>query len=259
MLTYSLTQLLDQLHQYLLPLFRISALLMIVPVLGGRVVPARIRIGISIILTLIIAPLLPAQDFANISTSNLVFAIAEQILIGLLMGFSISLVFSAIETGGHLIGQTMGLGFAQMVDPNNGITIPVVSQFYTLLATLIFFLLNGHLLLITTLVESFNVLPVLVFRSQGDAIWQILSAALWIFKGGVLIALPVMTALLLVNIAFGVVMRSAPQINIFVVGFPISLLLGFALILATLPGYLTQFSQLLDQAFALMISMLRGG
>jgi len=259
MLTYSLTQVIDQLHQYLLPLFRIAALLMIVPVLGGRVVPSRIRIGIAVILTLIIAPLLPPQDFANLSTGNLLLGIAEQILIGLLMGFAISLVFSAIETGGHLVGQTMGLGFAQMVDPNNGITIPVVSQFYTLLATLIFLLLNGHLLLITTLVESFKVLPVLAFRPQGDAIWQLLSAALWIFKGGVLIALPVMTALLLVNIAFGVVMRAAPQLNIFVIGFPISLLLGFVLILVTLPGYLTQFGQLLDQAFALMMGMLRGG
>jgi len=258
MLTYSLTQMFEQANQYLLPLFRIAALLMIVPVLGARVVPQRLRIGIALILTLIITPLLPPQGVANLSTANLVSAIAEQILIGLLMGFAFKLVFSAIETGGHLIGQTMGLGFAQMVDPNNGITIPVVSQFYTLLATLIFLLLNGHLLLISTLVESFQVLPVLEFRAQGDSVWMLLSSALWIFKGGVLMALPVMTALLLVNIAFGVVMRSAPQLNIFVIGFPISLLLGFILILWTLPGYLTQFSQMLDQSFSLVMSMLRG-
>ena len=258
MLTYSMTQLFDQVNQYLLPLFRIAALMMVVPVLGARVIPARVRIGIAMILTLIITPLLPPQDVANLSTATLIVTIAEQVLIGLLMGFAVKLVFSAIETGGHLIGQTMGLGFAQMVDPNNGITIPVVSQFYTLLATLIFLLLNGHLLLITTLVDSFKVLPVLDLRPQGDAVWMLLSSALWVFKGAVLIALPVMTALLLVNIAFGVVMRSVPQLNIFVIGFPISLLLGFILILWTLPGYLTQFSQMLDQAFSLITSMFRG-
>lgn len=258
MLSYSVPQLFDQVNQYLLPMFRIAALMMIVPVLGARVIPQRVRIAIAMVLTVIITPMLPPQNITDLPTAGLVVAIAEQIMIGLMMGFAVKLVFSAIETGGHLIGQTMGLGFAQMVDPNNGISIPIVSQFYTLLATLVFLVLNGHLLLITTLIDSFKVLPVLEMRSQGDAVWQLLSSALWVFKSAVLIALPVMTALLLVNIAFGVVMRAAPQLNIFVIGFPISLLLGFVLILWTLPGYLTQFSQMLDQAFILIATLLRG-
>ncbi len=232
--------------------------MMVVPVLGARVVPTRIRLGIALILSLIITPMLPAQQIKGIDTIAMITAIAEQVLIGLTMGFAVKLVFSAIETGGHLIGQTMGLGFAQMVDPGNGVSIPVVSQLYTLLATLIFLLLNGHLLLISTLVDSFQMIPVLSPHGHTDAVWLLLSAVSWMFKGAVMIALPVMTALLLVNIAFGVVMRSAPQLNIFVIGFPISLLLGFVLILWTLPGYLTQFQQLLDQSFSLITEMLGG-
>ncbi len=244
-------------NSYLLPLFRIAALFAVVPVFGAKVIPMRVKLVFALVMTMIITPLIPAPSFGDIGTGRLVLAVTEQILIGLVMGFVLRLVFSAIETGGHLVGQTMGLGFAQMVDPSNGVTIPVISQFYTLLATLMFLALNGHLIIVDTLVESFHILPVIGGTLSEGAIWALLESALWLFKGAVLIALPVMTSLLLVNIAFGVVMRSAPQMNIFVIGFPIAIMLGFLIIWVTLPAYQSQFSGLIDDAFLRMTGFLR--
>ncbi len=247
-----------RLNDYLLPMFRIMALFAVVPVFGARVVPMRVKLSMAVVLTLIVTPMVPHMGTA-IGTGRLVLATAEQVVIGLVMGFVLRLVFAAIETGGHLVGQTMGLGFAQMVDPNNGVTIPVISQFYTLLATLIFLALNGHLVLIDLLVESFHRLPVDGGSIARSGIWRLLASALWLFKGAVLIALPVMTSLLLVNIAFGVVMRASPQLNIFVIGFPIAIMLGFLIIMITLPAYQTQFSGLVDEAFLRMRELLRAG
>ncbi len=245
-----------RLNDYLLPMFRIMALFAVVPVFGARVVPMRVKLGLAVVLTLVVTPLIP-QPSAPAGTAHLVLAVADQVLIGLVMGFVLRLVFAAIETGGHLVGQTMGLGFAQMVDPSNGVTIPVISQFYTLLATLIFLAMNGHLVLIDMLVESFRLLPVSDGRIALAGIWDLLGSALWLFKGAVLIALPVMTSLLLVNIAFGVVMRSAPQLNIFVIGFPIAIMLGFVVIVVTLPAYQTQFGGLVDAAFLRMRDLMQ--
>jgi flagellar biosynthetic protein FliR len=170
----------------------------------------------------------------------------NQIIIGLALGFMVKIVFSALETGGHLIGQTMGLGFAQMNDPVNGITVPVISQFYTIMATLIFLIMNGHLAMIEVLIESFSILPVGINGLGPDGIWQIVKWSSWIFSGAIAISLPAVGALLLVNISFGVMMRAAPQLNIFTIGFPISLMLGFVFIMFSLPVFSTQFLYMLD-------------
>ena len=179
----------------------------------------------------------------------------RQVLIGLAIGFLVRLTFAAVELAGNLIGQTMGLGFAQMMDPANGVTVPVVSQFYTVLATLIFLVLNGHLILIETLVDSFRTIPVGPATISQAGLWTLLSWGGWIFKGALIISLPALAALLLVNAAFGVMMRAAPQLNIFVIGFPISLMLGFVFMMLSLPLFVPQFSSLLDGAFEAVNAM----
>jgi flagellar biosynthetic protein FliR len=151
-----------------------------------------------------------------------------------------------METGGYVIGQTMGLGFAQMNDPANGITVPVISQFYTILATLTFLVLNGHLVMIDVLASSFEIIPITDYTQLSNGLWKLILWSGWVFTGAVLIALPAVGALLLVNIAFGVMMRAAPQLNIFTIGFPISLMLGLLFIMFTLPVFSNQFIDILD-------------
>ncbi len=248
-MTINSEALISLLASYLYPFARISAIVAVAPIIGTRIVPARVKVGLTLGLTIIIVPLLPPADFIEPFSLHGILNVMTQILVGVMMGFMLRMVFSAVESGGQVIGMTMGLGFAQMNDPANGIIVPVISQFYVILATLVFLALNGHLILIEVLVDSFRTIPIDVLNVGTTGIWALISWAAWIFKGAVLIALPTVTALLLVNISFGVMMRAAPQLNVFAVGFPVTLTLGFVFILVSLPVFVPQFSSLLDNAF----------
>jgi flagellar biosynthesis protein FliR len=151
--------------------------------------------------------------------------------------------------------MTMGLGFASAIDPQNGIQVPMVSQFYMILATLIFLSLNGHLLLIDTIYESFRLIPVGA-AWPAELPWKIVLWGSNMFANALLIALPALAALLLINLAFGVMTRAAPQLNIFAVGFPITLMAGFLLIFFTLPTYVVQVGNIFSGAFILAKAML---
>ncbi|RMG29719.1 MAG: flagellar biosynthetic protein FliR, partial [Gammaproteobacteria bacterium] len=171
----------------------------------------------------------------------------------------LQVVFSALVMAGQLVGMTMGLGFATLVDPQNGIQVPVVSRYYVTLASLLFLALDGHLALFSLVAESFRTLPVAPIGLHADDLRRL---ALWggeLFAGGVLVGLPVVVALLLANLVFGVITRAAPQLNIFAVGFPATLALGFAVILFALPGFHPEFARLLGRAFAFLGSLTGSG
>lgn len=238
--------------QYIWPFIRIAAFVGVAPIFGTRNVPARAKIIMAVALTMVAAPLLPKiQEIDPISLAGALISI-QQVLIGVLIGFIISLVFSALIIGGQSIAQLMGLGFASMMDPQNGVSVPVVGQFYTVLATIIFLILNGHLILIDTLIGSFKTMPVDTYALPPEKIWEVVLWSKWMFISALAIALPAMTALLLVNIAFGVMTRASPQLNIFAVGFPITILLGFVAMLATIPYFVTKLQMLIDQTFYFM-------
>lgn len=232
---------------FLWPFIRIAALFTVAPILSAQVMPVKVRVGMAVAITLVVAPMVAPAPYIDPASGEGLLVIAAQLLTGLALGFTLRLVFAAVESGGHMIGQTMGLGFAQMMDPANGIAVPMLSQFYTVLATLIFLSLNGHLVLIQVLVESFNVIPIAPQTVSSGGIWVLLSWSSWIFKGAVIMAMPVVVALLMVNVSFGVMMRAAPQLNIFVVGFPVMLCLGFVFIFVSLPNFIPQFTDLLDK------------
>lgn len=239
-------QIVEYITLYAWPFLRISGFLLSLPIISSGIIPAYIKVGLAMFIAILIAPGLPEHDFIDVfSLNGLVTGIA-QILIGLVLGFIVKIVFSAMETGGYIVGQTMGLGFAQMNDPANGITVPVISQFYTILSTLIFLILNGHLIMINVLTDSFTIIPISDYSNIGNGLWKLILWSGWVFTGAVLIALPAVAAILLVNIAFGVMMRAAPQLNIFTIGFPISLMLGLLFIMFTLPVFSNQFIDILD-------------
>lgn len=240
------------LSAYLWPFFRIAALVGAAPLLGTQSVPVRIRIGMALALTAVIVPVIPAAPAADLFGATGAVITVQQVLIGLAMGFSLQLVFGAFVFAGQLIGTTMGLGFASLNDPVTGVVVPTVSQFYTVMVTLLFFALNGHLILIEVLADSFQSLPVGVHGVSAAGLWELVGWASHFFSGAVLIALPAMAALLVVNIGFGVVTRAAPQINIFAVGFPVTLMLGLLVMWITLPSVLPQLNTLLEDVFLFM-------
>ncbi len=246
---------------WLYPMFRIGAMVMAAPVLGTKSVPARTRLITVIALTLVIVPVLPASTAVVVDLfSPMTFLlIIQQILIGVMLGFSVQLVFSAVITGGQIIAMQMGLGFSVMVDPQNGAQAPVLSQFYVMMIILVYLALNGHLVLVEVTVESFRTMPIGDASLLPDSFHKVAMWGSQLFAGGLAIALPAIASLLVVNIAFGIMTRAAPQLNIFAIGFPITIILGFAVILITLPSTLPQSMGLFNGVFDLLRSILIGG
>ena len=183
--------------------------------------------------------------------------IAHEILVGVAIGFGVQMIFDALVIGGQTIAMSMGLGFAMMVDPQRGVSVPVVSQFFVIVGILVFLALGGHLALIRLLADSFEVLPVGRFL-DASSLWTVLGWGTQLFAGAVRIALPAVAGLLVVNIAFGVMSRAAPTLNLFAVGFPVTLLLGFLILLLNIGSFPALFAELLENALEAAAAMLRG-
>jgi flagellar biosynthetic protein FliR len=245
---------------FLWPFLRIGAMFAAAPVFGARMVPVKVRAALALVMSLMMAPIV-VQDVPVIelfSAEGLMVAV-QQILIGVAMGFTLQLVFSAIVIAAQSIAMSMGLGFANAVDPQNGVQVPVVAQYYLTLATLMFLALNGHLILVQILVDSFQSLPIGEVGLTPADIWALVGWGGRMFAGAVAIALTAMASLLLVNLAFGVMSRAAPQLNIFGVGFPVMMLTGFVIIMLSVPGMTPHVSNLMQDAFLLLQTMLGGG
>jgi len=251
----SATELTALIGAYLWPLFRVSAMVATAPVFGTRSVPTKVKIVTALAITSILVPILPVPE-VDVFSPLAVLIIAQQILIGLIIGFTVQLVFSAVITGGQIVAMQMGLGFSLMVDPQNGSQSPVLSQFYIILVMLVYLAINGHLVLVEVLAESFNTMPISAKGLVAEDFMQIVRWGGNIFAGGMAIALPAIASLLVVNIAFGVMTRSAPQLNIFAIGFPITMLLGFALVTITLPNIAPQSISLFSDVYHLLQTIL---
>jgi flagellar biosynthetic protein FliR len=231
---------------------RIGALFSIAPFIGSRLIPVRMRVIAALLISLVVFPLTPALPAYELFSFTGLSLLIQQMLIGLAMGFILQLVFNAATIAGEVIAMTMGLGFAQMVDPQNGVQVPVVSQLFVITATLLFLALDGHITLLAIINESFYTLPVAPWNFDRVFSWTLLAWTGNMFSGAVLIAVPIVTGLLIANFTMGVIARSAPQLNIFAVGFPATMTIGFVLILLATPAFLPTFESLLQQGFDFM-------
>jgi flagellar biosynthesis protein FliR len=242
---------------YLWPMVRIGAMLLAAPMFSSRQVPVRFRLILMLLITWTVIPTLPPMPAADVLSHTGLMIMLQQVLIGIIMGFILQMVFGTLVFGGQMVAYSTGLGFASMVDPQNGVQVAVIAQFYLILTTLLFLLSNGHLLVIELLADSFQSLPVAVDGITRNGLLDIVAWGSRLFAGGLLIALPIVGAMLMVNMGMGVVMRAAPQLNIFSVGFPVTMLLGFALMWVTLPNLFNVFNEFLADSFQLMMQTLR--
>ena len=242
--------------RYLWPFFRITALFMSMPVVGTRLVTARVRVVLGITVTLLVVPLLPSMpSIPPLSLARLVIII-QQIIIGITIGFFLQVMFHLFVLAGQFMAMKMGLGFASMNDPANGVTVTVVSQYYLILTTLLFLSVNGHLAVFQMVIESFSTFPVSDRGLSADVFLQIASSGTWMFSRALLVAMPVLTSLLVVNLAFGVMSRAAPQMNVFAVGFPITLLFGLILIWYSMPSFLPNYHMFMEEGFNVLYNIL---
>ncbi|HET8763994.1 MAG TPA: flagellar biosynthetic protein FliR [Rhodanobacter sp.] len=256
MTTLDVAWLVGWLGRFLWALARVGGLCLVVPVFGASVIPMRIRAALVVVLTAVLTPLAPATANA-LGLAGMLDAVT-QIAAGAAVGFVLKLVFEAVAFGGGLVGQSMGLGFAEVVDPQEGQNANVLGQFYLILVTLVFLALDGHLQLVALLADSFRHLPAGAPGIDANGLHAVLVFVSQLFGGAVRVALPAMTALLVVNVGFAAISRAAPSMNLFAVGFPISVTLGFVALwfsLRALPG---AFDALQTDAWALMRQLFGG-
>lgn len=257
MLSFTSAQLDAWITAFLFPLARIFGLLASAPIFNNAAQPQRIRLGVGVVITLAIVPVLPPMP-AVPPGSWLGFGIlAQQMLIGALLGFTLRIAFAAVDVAGELIGFQMSLSFATFYDPQSGGQTPILAEFLGLFATLIFLALNGHLLTLQVLVESFRLLPITATPFGAGSFASMLAWSSVLFSAGLLLALPLITALLIANLAMGVLARVAPQLNIFAVGFPVTLTTGFIVLMFSIPYFGTAMERLFDNAFRAMDAVLR--
>ena len=235
MMTFTGAQLNAWIALFVWPLSRMLGLIATAPVLGHAAVPVTTKIGLGVMLTLIVAPTLGALPDVEPMSPVGILILTQEALIGLAMGFSMRLVFAAVELAGEISSLTMGLGFASFYDPSSQGRSSAVSQFFALLATLGFVAVNGHLLIISALVESFTSMPITATPLNAGGFVQLAHWGGTVFSAGVQLSLPIVAALLLTNIALGILTRAAPSLNLFGIGFPITLTIGFLVVSVSLP------------------------
>ena len=231
-------------------MLRIGAMLMAMPMIGTRAVPARVRALLAVALSVALSPVLPPVPIFNGFDSMTVLSILREVAVGVSIGFLLRLIFEAGAMAGEMIAQSTGLAFAQMADPMRGGSSGVIGQWFYLMFGLLFFTSNGHLALISLLVDSYKALPIGTALPDPHAVAALApTLALQIFRGALSLALPLVVAMLAINLAFGVLARAAPALNPMQLGLPVALLLGLSL-LTLLAGEMgPPVQRLFDTAF----------
>ena len=229
------------------PLTRILGLIAASPLFGNPTFPRSAKVALGVLLAMIIAPTVPALPAADPLSMAGLMIMTQELLIGLAMGFAMRIVFAAVEMAGEVASMTMGLGFATVFDPQSRGRSSAVSQFVALIATLAFMSVNGHLVLIEVLAESFISLPISATPMSSSMPLELVKWASVIFSTGLQLSLPIVAALLIATVALGILTRAAPQLNIFGIGFPISLGVGMLLLSQTLPYLSVPLQTLFNQ------------
>lgn len=247
MVSFSEAEVLAWVTLWLWPFFRVLGLFTAAPVLSQRSIPRRVRLALSLLIVMAAQPSLPPMPPIAVNSAQAFMVIAQQVLIGLTMGFAARVVFAAIEFAGEIVGLQMGLNFASFFDPMSGGQSTSVSRFYGTCAAWLFVVMNGHLLLTAAVVQSFHSFPV---SDQPLAFLAQVQPQTWgaeIFKIGLWVSLPIVGMLALVNLVMGLISRVASQMNIFSIGFPVTLGVGLTGLWLTLPMMQTPLTMALER------------
>lgn len=257
-MTIELDQITAWIAQYIWAFTRLGGLMMVMVNIGTRNTPMRVRMALVLATTLVVAPVLPPGPDIALFSVNAFMVVAQQLLIGAAVGFASILFMQTFVVAGQMIAMQTSLGFASMVDPSNGQSTPVVGQFYMLLATLIFFAVDGHLKLIYLVAESFKTLPV---SEKGLSLASYHALALWLshlFSAALAMSLSSIVAMLTINLSFGVMTRSAPQLNIFSMGFAVSMIFGLFVLWMTISSFLGHYDLQWQESLKLICTILEG-
>lgn len=226
---------------FLLPLARISAMVMAMIGLGAKTVPARIKLFFCLAVTFAVLPALPPTRVENMFSLGTWLLVGEQIIIGIMLGFVTIMVVNTFTLAGQIIAMQTGLGFASLVDPASGTNVPAVGQFFLILSSLLFWVMDGHLAYLQFIVASFDTLPIPLTEFSAVKFKEIALWGSWMFATALSLAIAPLTAMLLINFSFGIMTRAAPQLNIFAIGFPITMCAGLLIMWLTMGNFYRHF------------------
>ena len=247
MISFNQAQLLSWIAVWLWPFFRVLGLFSSAPVLSQKAIPQRVKISLALLVVIAAQPSLPPPPEVSLDSPQALMLVVQQILVGVTMGFAARVVFAGIEFAGELAGLQMGLNFASFYDPMSGGNTTAVSQLYGTAASWLFVVMDGHLMLTAAVVRSFEAFPM---SDKPMAFLSVVQPQQWgteLFKLGLWVALPIVAMLLLTNVVMGLVARVAPQMNIFSVGFPVTMGVGMTGLWLTLPMMQTPFNLALER------------
>ncbi|ALO34292.1 flagellar biosynthetic protein FliR [Colwellia sp. MT41] len=225
----------------ILPFSRISALVMTMIGFSARTIPMRVKLFLSLAITVAIMPAIPPVKDIDLLSINTAILLGQQMIIGIMLGFVTIMVVNTFTLAGQIIAMQSGLGFASLVDPASGMNVPAVGQFFLILSSLLFWVMDGHLAYLHFIVASFDTLPIPTEHLSSIKYREIVEWGSWMFATALSLALAPVTAMLLINFSFGIMTRAAPQLNIFAIGFPITMLAGLLIMWLTFGNFLTHF------------------
>lgn len=256
-ISYEFSQIESILKSFLWPFVRISSMFMAMVVIGSAIVSPPMRVVAAFAVCLVVVPVLPAMPQVELFSYPGFMITIQQLFIGLTVGFVSRLVFETFIIGGQIVAMSSGLGFAQINDPSSGVVVPAVGQFFLMMATLIFLAVDGHLMMIDTIVHSFHTMPVATEGISMAALWGIFDMAAGMFAVGLKMAIAAVVSILMVNLSFGILTKVAPTLNIFVIGFPIILTFGLLILWFTLNGFNEYFDLRMLQGQQTTCTMLK--
>ena len=248
MIAFTEAQLVAWLSPMIWPFLRVLAVFTAAPLFSSKAFPLRARIGLAFFIAFAAQPSLQGQPIISIAGPEAMGAVAQQVGIGLAIGFTVRLVFAAVELAGEVVGFQMGLGFASFFNPALNTQSSAVARFFGQMATFLFVVMNGHLMVLMAVIKSFDKFPVNQNFLEAIGQMKIYDFGTDLFASGLWIALPMIGMLLFANLALGIVSRVAPQMNIYAIGFPVTLTVGMVGIAATLPMLDQPFMALMERA-----------
>lgn len=248
----------EQAEIFILVILRVSAMIITIPILGDRMVPLRIKAGLSLLIALLIFPFVQTAAWRLSSDIfSLVFRMAGEVMIGVMVGFIGRLIFDGIQLAGQLIGFQMGFSIVNVIDPVNNEQVSIIAQFQYLIAMLIFLIMNGHHIFLSAIAESFRIIPLLGFHFSGELMQLVIIFVKNMLEVAIKTGAPIIAVLLFTSVGMGLVARTVPQINIFIVGFPLQIAIGLISVGVTLPIFLSVLGSYFSNLEGEIISLLR--
>lgn len=249
----------EQMDMFFFVFIRVFAIIAAIPFLGGKIVPVKVKIGLALLIGVVITPVLDMHISIPESAAGLVIGVFREVLIGAAIGFMVKLVMSSMEIAGQVAGIQMGFAVANIIDPQTSSQISVLAQVYNIIGILLFFTLNMHIVFISVIKESFEIVPPYGFSVTNRMMDGFLGMTAQMSSIAVKLAAPIMVSILITNIAMGIMARTVPQLNVFVLGFPITIILGLAVLLFSLPFVVSVLDKVYTDLSYEISSLLKAG